>query len=313
MTLSIIVLNWNAAADTIDCVSQINGWERLKPTIWVVDNASTDNSAEIILSSCPQIRLIRNFANLGYAGGNNRGIEQSLAVGAEFIMLLNNDASVGEADTLRLLETLQTNPHIGLIGPCLYHAEKPDQCLSAGGLNPVLHHHSRLPAPPSSAPVYPVMYVPGTVILGRAEVFRQVGLLDEAYFFATEVADFCLQAGRQGFVTAIDTRTRAYHSLGRSSFFRETLYVYYIIRNRFLFIRKHHHWQLWLYAFWAVYSLVLALKLSLTGKPHTAQAVWLGLIDGLQGRFGGQNDRVMAAISHRYRTTKPAQELIADI
>lgn len=296
MQLAIIILNWNAAADTIKCVRHMAAWTRLQLTIWVVDNASTDGSAEFIARECPQVRLIRNAANLGFAGGNNRGLVQALAAGDAPIMLLNNDAMVGEDDVIRLMETLQADKRIGFIGPCLYDAEKRDQLLSAGGKNPVLHHHSHMASLPTSEPVYPVMCVPGTIILVRAEVFRKVGFLDEAYFFATEVADLCMQARRRGYLSAIDSRARAYHALGRSSSLRESLYTYYIIRNRFLFMRKHHRWQLWLSSFWTLYSLALALKLQLSGKPHTAQAVRLGLLDGLQGRFGGQNERVLAAV-----------------
>jgi GT2 family glycosyltransferase len=168
--------------------------------------------------------------------------------------------------------------------------------LSAGGKSPVLHHHSHMAAPETTEPVYPVMYVPGTVILARAELFRRVGLLDEAYFFSTEVADLCMQAKSCGYLSVIDTRARAYHALSRSSNWRDTLYPYYIIRNRFLFMRKHHRWQFWLFGFWTLYSLALALKLQLSAKPLTAQAVWLGLLDGLQGRFGGQNERVLVAV-----------------
>ncbi len=300
MSISIVILNWNAAADTIRCVRQMAAWQRLQPIIWVVDNASTDGSADLIARECPQVKLIPNPANLGFAGGTNRGLEQALAVGDAPILLLNNDASVAEAEVIRLIDTLQTDNRIGFIGPCLYDAENPERLLSAGGKNPVLHHHSHMAAPPTDEPVYPVMCVPGTVILVRAEVFHQVGWLDEAYFFGTEVADLCMQAKRQrGYLSFIDTRARAYHTLSRSSRFRETLYVYYIIRNRYLFIRKHHRWHLWLYAFWILYGAALALKLRLNGKGHTAQAVYLGTLDGLQGRFGNQNERVLALVNQQ--------------
>src|SRR5262245_44872783 len=68
MQLSIVILNWNAAADTIRCVRSIMAWSQLKPAIWVVDNASSDSSAEIIASECPQVHVIRNSHNQGFAG-----------------------------------------------------------------------------------------------------------------------------------------------------------------------------------------------------------------------------------------------------
>lgn len=298
MELSIIILNWNVAADTIRCARRIASWERLRPTIWVVDNGSTDGSADVIARECPGVCLIRNATNLGFAGGNNQGITQALSAGATSILLLNNDASVEEEDIIRLADTLQNNEQIGCVGPMLYDADNEDVLLAAGGKNPVLHHQTHILELTSGEPVRTVECVPGTVILVRADVFRTVGLLDEAYFFCTEVADLCKRAAKKGYLSAVDTRARALHALSRSSDLRGTLYTYYIIRNRFLFIRRFYGaWAVLLYGFWALYSLALSLRVRLAGDPDTACSVRLGLLDGLRGRFGGQNERVLSLCS----------------
>jgi GT2 family glycosyltransferase len=295
MELSVIILNWNAAADTVRCVRHITAWERPGVMIWVVDNNSAADSVEVIARECPNVRLIRNTTNLGFAGGNNKGILEALAASETPILLLNNDASVAKKDVVRLLDTLETNTQIGLIGPLLFDAERKERLLSAGGRNPVLHHHSHIDKVPAGGPVHIVEYVPGTVVIGRAAVFHGVGLLDEDYFFSMEIADLCKRARQQGYLSAIDARTRAVHTLSRSSHLRETLHSYYIIRNRFLFIRKFHHKaKFLLYGIWTLYSLALALKVQLNGKAAMAHAIRLGLRDGLQGRFGNQNERVLS-------------------
>lgn len=263
----------------------------------MVDNASTDNSVEQLKAECSQVTLICNPSNSGFAGGNNRGIEAALSKTNAPILLLNNDAAVAEADVIKLLETLQIEPEIGLIGPLLFDATQPDRLLSAGSKDPARHHHSHNHHLRSGAPVQTVECVPGTVIIIRAEVFRRLGLLDEAYFFGSEIADLCLQARQAGYLSAINIQARAFHTLGRSSKFRESLYPYYIIRNRFLLIRKfHRQWQLFFFCFWTLYSLLLSLKVQLAGKRIMARAVRLGLLDGLQGRFGGQNERVLTLV-----------------
>jgi GT2 family glycosyltransferase len=157
-------------------------------------------------------------------------------------------------------------------------------------------------------PILTVEYIPGTAILCRAEVFRNVGLLDEDFFFSAEVADLCLRAGQQGYPSIVDTQARAYHTLSRSSKLRDTLHTYYIIRNRFILLRNHHRWNVWLYGFWTLYSLALALKLQFSGKTHTARSVYLGLLDGLLGRFGGQNERVLAAIHRQPQVASPLRQ-----
>lgn len=264
------------------------------PHIYVIDNASAVADVNQLSAAAQGFHLIRNAENLGFAGGNNRGIAAALDDGAGFILLLNNDAFIDEVNLHQLVEVLRQRPDIGSIGPLLFDAESPDHLLSAGGRSPLHHHTHMLPLQPGPR-LRAVDYIPGTVILIRAEVFRAVGLLDETYFFSTEVADFCLRARAHGYRSVVDTQTRAEHTLSRSSEFRGTLYTYYIIRNRFIYIRKFHPraWPL-LAGFWGLYSGLLASKEALAGQRATARAMRLGLSDGLRGRFGGQNERVLA-------------------
>ncbi len=296
MKLSIVILNWNAADDTIACVRPITAWKSLQPTIWVVDNASTDDSVALILRACPNIELVQNSTNLGFAEGTNRGIIHALAAENSPILLLNNDAMIGENDVIRLLETLYENEAIGFVGPLLFDAEQKERLISAGGKNPVLYHQTRVRHFDTNQPLQQVETISGTAVLVRPELFDKIGLLDPEYFFSTELADLCTRGKQAGYLRVIDSRARAYHTLSRSSHFRDTLYTYYIIRNRFLYVRKFYRdlAKGLLYGLWAGYGLVLTLKLQLSGKPASARAVFVGVKDGWQGRFGGQNERVLA-------------------
>lgn len=295
MDLIVLILNWNAADDTVRCVQAIAAWKQLHPGIVVVDNASADDSCHKIARACPHAHLICNPINGGFAGGNNRGIEHALASGHDApLLLLNNDARIDEQDAMRLLTSLRENRHIGLIGPLLFDDQHRDRLLSAGSRDPALHHHSHINQVPAGGPIRVVECVPGTVLLIRAQVFQAVGLLDEGYFFGSEIADLCLQARQHDLLSAIDTRASAFHNVARSLDFRSALYPYYIIRNRFLLIRKFHRkWRVPLYAFWTLYSLALATKVRAGGQRATARAIYWGLVDGLSGRFGGQNERIL--------------------
>lgn len=296
--IAVVVLNWNAVGDTIRCVRSLMGWRTLRPDVWIVDNASTGDDVARLTRAFPQAHILSNERNLGFAGGTNRGIQAALEQGDLPVLLLNNDAQVAEADLQRLLETLYSDEEIGFVGPLLYEAAPTGRLLAAGGRNPVLHHQSHIfPLKPGPA-VRTVAYVPGTVALVRPELFRRVGLLDERYFFSMEVADLCLRAARQGYRNVVDTRAKAVHALERSAPLRGTLHVYYIIRNRFLFIRNFYRGvgKAALFFAWTAYSVALWLKLILQGAEPTARAVRLGLEDGLRGRFGGQNERVLAFV-----------------
>ncbi|MCB0166195.1 MAG: glycosyltransferase family 2 protein [Anaerolineae bacterium] len=294
-TIAVVILNWNAVDDTTNCLRGLTAFRHIQSQIWVVDNHSSDGSPSRIATEYPRINLICNSTNLGYAAGNNRALVEILEQAIDLVLLLNNDAVIDEDNLLRLVEALQMYPEIGIVGPVMFDADQPERLLNAGGQNPVLHLISHVSHQTKHAPLTLVDYIPGTVMLARRQVFMKTGLLDEAYFFSAEIPDFCHRARRNGFLNAVVTQAKAEHEVGRSSTFRESLYVYYIIRNRFRFIRKFYpRLKSLLFGFWTIYSLALAAKLQIDGKSHSAKAVLMGLGDGLRGRFGSQNERVMA-------------------
>ena len=299
-TLAVVMLNWNAAADTLSCLAHVATWRSVRAQVWVVDNASHSADRKVLADGLAQLSLpctlIQNERNLGFAGGTNCGLRAALAVGDAPILLLNNDARIDDGDIQQLLATLAANPQIGWLGPPLYHGDKLH---SVGRRNPVLHHNSLITALPQ-APLLEVDFISGSVALVRAELLRQIGLLDEDYFFNTEVADHCHRARAAGYSTVVDCRTRAHHNLDRSSSLRSTLYIYYIIRNRFIYVRKRYRGAvLPLTVFWIAYCLLLSAKLWATGERATAKAVYLGMADGVSKRWGGQNDRILAAVGQR--------------
>ena len=301
MNVSIILLNWNAAADTIACLQPMLAWQQVRPCLIVVDNASQGDDVAQIRQALPGVHLIENERNEGFSGGSNRGMAYALARGDDPILLLNNDAMIGETAVLRLAQTLQEQPDIGMVVPQLL--DEHGELVAVGGKNPAFHLQTRVQSFADDVPVQPVETISGTAVLIRATMLRQVGLLDERFFFSTEMADLSLRARQHGFVCAVDRRAQASHTISRSAPLRSSLYVYYIVRNRFLILRNHYRWRLDLHSFWLAYTVALWLKLWLGGQRVTAKAVWLALGDGVNGRFGGQNERVLAACAEVSRSS----------
>ncbi|MCB9148116.1 MAG: glycosyltransferase, partial [Caldilineaceae bacterium] len=163
MQIAVILLNWNAAADTLRCLRQLDQWRQIQPRLYVVDNASTDDSLAQLQAGLAQMQtrvcLLESPENRGFGGGVNWGMQAALSDGAQAIFLLNNDAQIGEADMRQLVETLANDARIGVIGPLLYDSAQ-GALQAAGGLNPVLHHRSRRLTYPA-APVFDVDYVIG--------------------------------------------------------------------------------------------------------------------------------------------------------
>lgn len=292
--LGVIVLNWNAATDTLACLCSVLAWETLTPRVWVVDNASSGDDVTQIHAAFPAVSIVQSVINAGFAGGNNLGIAAALDAGCEEILLLNNDATITEEDVIRLQAVLRMQLHIGIVGPALWDADRPDTLLSAGGKDIATHIVSHTSTFSDQDEYLETDYVPGTCVLFRAALFRTIGLLDEAYFFGGEVADFCARARAAGFGSAVVPQARAYHRLARSSASREQFHIYYVLRNRFLFVRKFYPCRRCsLFALWIGYGLYVAALATLQGKRWRARAALLGVLDGVRGRYGGQNDRVL--------------------
>ncbi len=295
MKLAVVVLNWNAAEDTDRCLRSIRGWDlgpgRTAATVWVVDNHSREAGLEAVRRRHPEARVLMSPANRGFAGGSNLGVTAAMEDGCEAVLLLNNDAALESPSVVSMLTTLSSDPRIAIVGPVLHDG---DRVLSAGGRDIARHTVTHLRPPTLPERPFDVDYVPGTAALIRASALETTGLLDEDYFFGGEMADLGLRARRHGFRCVTDPDARATHDLGRSSGLRETLHPYYVVRNRFLYVRKHHpERKAWLSLVWgwrAVFASAAALA---RGRPGRARAIALGLVDGLAGHFGGQNDRVL--------------------
>jgi len=291
---AIIILNWNNASDTVPTVQAIQRWKTCTPDIWIVDNGSQDDSVGRIRRECPGARLLEADHNLGFAAGNNLALRRALDEGqADYFLLLNNDAVIDEAGMLRLLATAEQHD-AGIVGPILRDPPPSAALQSAGGRNVAWHADTHLHSIPSTEP-YPVDYVPGTAILIRADLFKTVGWLDEAFFISGEIADFCLRAQRQGARLLIDPQVTVYHDQGRSSELRVAFYTYYFLRNRFLFVSKSYPHLRWLLIpRWTMFGLVSVTGAWLHGQRRHARALLLGLHHGLSGQFGDRSAEVLA-------------------
>ena len=295
MKLGVVIVNWNAIEDTERSIVSVQGWsaERLggRPTLWVIDNGSQQPGIEELIGRYPGVHFLRNPINQGYAAANNRGIVSAMESGTDAILLLNNDAVLDEASVASMLATLSSPSRIGVVGPTLWDG---NELLAAGGRD--IARYSMTHWIPSHPPteLLDVDYVPGTAALLSRRVFETVGLLDEDYFFSGEMADLCCRARQQGFRCVTDPGARASHDRSRSAQIRETLHVYYIYRNRFLYARKHHpRNKAWHYAVWTLRGAAAAMGAVAKGNVRQARTIGLSVLDGLRGRFGGQNDRVL--------------------
>jgi len=112
--LGIVVLNYDGSEDTIECLESPVGIGIQPDYIVGVDNGPRDKSMDLMEGRFPGVRVVRNSENLGYAEGNNVGIEHVIAGGAEFVLLLNNDVIVDETTISPILKEISISPEIGI-------------------------------------------------------------------------------------------------------------------------------------------------------------------------------------------------------
>jgi GT2 family glycosyltransferase len=244
-------------------------------------------------------RYIASEINRGFAGGNNLAIKQILNQdSSDTIMLINNDASVSEENIGHLIRSFETEPKLGIVGPIIDEIDGLHRHVSFGGKDISKYVHTKAYAKKNSQneekKLHYVDYVPGTIALIRTNLFRIIGFLDENYFFSGEMADFCERARQKGFLCAINANASGTHRFDSTSTIRQTLYLYYNLRNRFLFISKFRRSRkAYLYSFWIFYGTLMFIQALLRFQGKRAKAVMLALVHGIFGKFGNQNDKFL--------------------
>jgi GT2 family glycosyltransferase len=246
MKCTIVLLNWNNADDTLECLHSLKQL-RSPCEILIVDNGSTDNSVERIREFDPHLLLIETGKNLGYAGGNNRGIEVALSHGAELILLLNNDTVVAPNLLDVFSKTALDHPKAGAFGAKIYFYDDPITLWYAGGDVDLLtlrcFHEGcgKADLYGEYRDVRQTGYACGCAIAVRAEAIRQVGLLHADFFLLWEEIDWCWRLRRADWECLFVPDAKVWHKVSASfpSGNRGPFWQYHYFRSRLIFLRRN--------------------------------------------------------------------------
>jgi GT2 family glycosyltransferase len=240
---SIVVLAYNGCdALTRPCIESL--LEHTQPGSYeliLVDNASSDTTADYFKQLASQysfVRLCLNAKNKGYAGGNNDGIRSAAG---RYIVLLNNDTLVGPGWLEPMLHRLETTHEVGLLGPVTNSAGN-EQCVDLAGLNEqnfveVASQHTFA----QGGCWFETEKLGFFCVVGRREVFEQVGLLDEGFGLGMfEDDDYCVRVRKAGYKLAVVEDAFVFHK-GSMSFKTLPTQDYHQLfeKNRTYFFNKH--------------------------------------------------------------------------
>jgi N-acetylglucosaminyl-diphospho-decaprenol L-rhamnosyltransferase len=242
MTLSIIIVSFNARADLERCLASLHDAPpAASHEIIVVDNASSDGSADAA-RSWPDVRVMSAGGNVGFARGNNIGIRASTG---DAILLLNSDTIVPAGAIDRLLAALDRDPNVAVVGPRLVDGDGRAELSFGRMLGPLNELRQKRLA--KSAEVESITrqrqypdWVSGACLLVRRADADAVGLLDERYFMYAEDVDFCAAIRARGRRILFAPDVEVVHLRGRSgaSAPRATEDAYR--RSQIAFYQKHH-------------------------------------------------------------------------
>jgi len=292
-SVGIVIVNWNTYDVTRECLLSLRKVTYHKATIVLVDNASSDASADRLAVEFNEVVVIKNRDNLGFAGGSNVGIERALELGSRYILLLNSDTTVDPEFLSLMVEAAENDSEIGILNPTIFNVNSVKPWYAGGNLNlwtGVPRHRQRVGRRAKRAQgTVDVSFITGCAFLIRASVVRQIGLLDEAFFLAYEDADWSIRARRAGYKAVYVPGAYIWH---RESYtFRsanaKALRDYYNARNALILARKHASIYQWpsLIACHLAHLLYRACGYALLREPPRIRALYQGFRDGIKQRI----------------------------
>ena len=250
--LSTVIVNWNTRDLLAQCLESVYAHPPdVAFDVWVVDNASCDGSAAMVRERFPDVHLIENDTNVGFARANNQAIRVS---NGRYVLLLNSDTRVLPGALASMIALLDAQPQVGIAGAWLLNPDgSPQPCYGAPPtfLSEAAHAWGldrwgwpgSAPRPSgdvTSFQAFRTGWVQGAALMVRRRLLDQVGLLDEGYFMYAEEMDWAWRMHAAGWSILCAPAARVIHHEGQSSRqFRERTFVE-LWRSRWRFFDRYY-------------------------------------------------------------------------
>jgi len=271
LDLAIVIVSWNVRGLLEACL--ISVYESLKSSnlnrkVWVVDNASTDGSAEMVRERFPQARLMANETNVGFASANNQALQAMGFPSTErhelsrYVLLLNPDTEVLDDALTTMVRFLDDNPHAGVAGAKLlypdgrlHHSAFAFPTLAQAFLDFFPLHYRLLNSRLNGryprrlyerGEPFPIDHPLGAALMARGEAIQEVGLLDERFFIYCEEIDWCMRIKKAGWGIYCVPRAEVVHHVAESTGQVRGQMFAALWRSRYLLFEKHYgHFYQW--------------------------------------------------------------------
>ena len=289
----IIVLNWNNYKDTEECINSLNRMSYPNYRIIIVDNGSHDNSGGMLHKEFPEHIFLFNHKNLGYAGGNNIGIKKAINIGADYILILNNDIVVKSHDFLAsLISYMENHKETGILGPKVLSYQ--DQAVLSDYscslwwnlLEKFFLSQKHKHEDDQDEGEY-VTRVGGCCMLIRTQLFQETSFFDDRFFMYGEENDFCLRALLKGIDIVYYPKKEVFRKTKKNNSYL-AFRGYYGARNGYYMVKKNFTGlkKTVLLILYFLSEMKKVLKSCLKGRFFVANYIIRGIFHGLTGKQG---------------------------
>jgi GT2 family glycosyltransferase len=280
-----VILAHNHCEDTLQALDSFCQTTCPNHRLLLVDNHSSDGTAAAVQARYPQIDILAHSANLGFAAGMNSGLQYALRRGADLILMANNDVVVSPSMVTCLVEAMK--PGVGAAAPMIYYWNDPQRIWSAGfSIHPWFLEmrggaRGKVDDGRWKSP-FEVDCLLGCAVMLSSSMLRDVGLLDERYFFYYEDLDLSIRARRKGYRLITVPDAKMWHKVAGSAGMGSAFRVYHMTRGNVLLFRIHARGLQ--RPFGILVRVGSAVKKSaqflLRGQSALFQSYWRGAHDG---------------------------------
>ena len=241
--IGIVIVNYNGESFNEDCLNSIFNSKYTNYEIIVVDNASKDNSVEILKNKYfKRVKLIELDENLGFSMANNIGINYAIENRFDYVLLLNNDTIINDDMILTMVKASENGKYV--ISPKIYYYDNKQLIWSAGGTiewdkGITIQYGMDQKDSDVTEKKCEVNFATGCCMLIPTDIIKKVGLLSDEYFLYYEDTDYCVRICKAGYKIIYEPEAVMYHRVSAATGGKKSrLYVYYMIRNRLIFNKK---------------------------------------------------------------------------
>jgi GT2 family glycosyltransferase len=248
----VVVLTWNGRDDTLGCVQSIVELRYEPFGVLVVDNASSDGTHDAVRERFGErVEVLRNDANLLFAGGMNVGLARAVRDGYDYALILNNDVVLDPGMLDALVDTAAQDATIAAVGPKIFYADPSDTLWFAGGELQLWrgwsrHRGIRQRDRGQFDTSGDVNYLTGCAMLMRCKALTDVGLLDTGFAMYAEDADWCFRARARGHRLVYAPAARVWHRVSASAGQRSWYKMRHRLASQVRFLARHARWYHWL-------------------------------------------------------------------